>query len=150
MPDDGAPSAQTMDGAAECLEALAPLADYVSLSLCGKGGSLRWPLRESYALLHRTAQVVRSGPLLLKVPAGPHLCELAEAARSRQFDGIVVEGADTALITHLHSLMPVVAVGGIRRRRDVQNRLDAGACLVQCCRALMRSGPLGAIPLCRR
>ncbi len=149
-PDAGAPSVQAMNDVADCLEALAPLADYISLSLCGKGGSLRWPPRESLALMRRTAQGVRSVPLLLKVPAEPHLSDLTEAARSEGYDGIVVEGADAALIAHLHVLMPVVAVGGIRRHRDVRNRLDAGASLVQCCRALMRSGPLGARSLCRQ
>ena len=149
-PDDGGPSVQAMNGVAECLEALAPLADYVSLSLCGKGGSLRWPLHECIALMRRTAQGVRSVPLLFKVPSGPHLGDLAEAAKSQGYDGIVVEGADATLIAHLHLLMPVVVVGGIHRRRDVRGRLDAGASLVQCCRALMWSGPLGAIALCRQ
>ena len=149
-PDGGSPSVQAMNGVAECLEALAPLADYVSLSLCGKGGSLRWPLHESLALMRRTAQGVRSVPLLLKVPTEPHLSDLAEAARLQGYDGIVVEGVDATLVAHLHLLMPVVAVGGIHRRRDVRSRLDAGASLVQCCRALMWSGPLGAISLCRQ
>lgn len=148
-PDEGAPSVQAMDGVADCVEALAPLADYISLSLCGKGGSLRWPLRESLALMRRI-RPIGSSPLLLKIPANPHLNDLAEAAKSERYDGIVVEGADATLIAHLHVLMPVVAVGGVRRPRDVRNRLDAGASLVQCCRTLMWRGPLGAISLCRQ
>jgi dihydroorotate dehydrogenase len=149
-PDEAGTLTQAMDGVAQCLEVLASSADYLSLSLCGKGGSLRWPLPQSLALLRRAAQVVRAGPLLLKIPAGPHLGDLADAARAACFDGIVIEGADAALIAELHSLIPVVAVGGIHRRGDVRDRMDAGACLVQCCRPLMRYGPLAAVPFWRQ
>ncbi|HEY0834302.1 MAG TPA: hypothetical protein VGE72_10385 [Azospirillum sp.] len=88
----------------------------------------------------------RTVPLTLKLHAGEEgtpLPAAVHAARAHGVDGLVLVSDSPrrlAAVTAALDPMPVISVGGVRSSWDVQERLAAGAALVQVYTAFVRGG----------
>ncbi len=157
------PPARVADDYLVCLRAVWPQADYVTLNL-GMRAGLDLHRQEHRALLRGVLAAVKEEQARLTITHGRHVPiafkvdqtrgdtdALLGYARAFAFDGVIlsgdaVEGAQAQHLAMLEraalgSRLPIISVGGIRTPRDVRDRLNAGAALVQVFTGLVESGP---------
>lgn len=150
-PGEGASPETAGEDVIACMAALSPFVDYVTLTVCGRRGTLRWTTADACKVMrdvaHLHSALEGKPPIWVKIPNGADCVALTQAAAALGFAAVVVENAGLDLLSRLSRLSPIVAVGGVRSREDVEARLNAGAVLVQACRTLMRWGPLAAVRL---
>lgn len=146
------------------LQKLWRYADYITLNLGVRAGpDLHLP--ENRTLLHTVFSAIkrerwalasmdgRRVPVAVKIDQGRGDTEaLIDCIRDYGFDGLILSGegkedksAKLAALERLaHALrdeMPIISVGGIRTARDAQERLNAGAALLQVYTGMVQSGP---------
>jgi dihydroorotate dehydrogenase len=142
-------------------------ADYLCANLtsprCGRDGNSR----DVDILLqklkaerdHCAAQTGRRAPLLIKIDGGEDGDSLPKAvleARRQDLDGIVLVCASVrriAAIKYHVGPMTLISVGGVRTRRQADERMSAGAALVQAHKAFVDGGfgdlhPMGESAAC--
>ncbi|HEY3327776.1 MAG TPA: hypothetical protein VGK14_11495 [Novimethylophilus sp.] len=149
-----------------CLAQVWNHADYIALNLGVRAGpdlhqpehravlrSVLAAVKEEQARL--TAASDRRLPIAVKVDqTRGNTDALLGCVRAFAFDGLILSGdaldggGGRVLATleqvsgALHGVMPVISVGGIRTPQHVQDRLNAGAALLQVYSGLVESGPL--------
>ncbi|MEZ0239109.1 MAG: dihydroorotate dehydrogenase 2 [Methylophilaceae bacterium] len=148
----------------DCLQKLWRYADYITLNLGVRAGpDLHLP--ENRALLHVVFSAIkrerwalasmdgRRVPIAVKIDQGRgHTADLIDCVREHGFDGLILSGEGkgdksarlAALERFANALwdeIPVISVGGIHTARDAQERLDAGAALLQVYTGMVQSGP---------
>lgn len=147
-----------------CLQKLWRYADYITLNLGVRAGpDLHLP--ENRTMLHAVFSAIererralasvdgRQVPIAVKIDQGRgNTAGLIDDVRDHGFDGLILSGegkgdksAKLAALERLaHAVrdeMPIVSVGGIRTPQDAQDRLNAGATLLQVYTGVVQSGP---------
>ncbi len=149
-----------------CMEKLWGFADYITLNLGVRAGpDLHLPEYRAtlYTILaavkDKQAQMVaKSGrvcPIVVKIDQDRgDTNNLLSCVRDYAFNGLILSGGvhlNDKKITlaglqrvssKMSSNMPIISVGGIHTAQDVDDRLSAGASLVQLYSGLVESGPL--------
>ena len=148
----------------DCLQRLWRYADYITLNLGVRAGpDLHLP--ENSTLLHAVFSTIkreqwalasmggRRVPIAVKIDQGRgNTANLIDCVREHGLDGLILSGegkgdksarlAALERIAHvLQDEMPMISVGGIHTARDAQERLDAGAALLQVYTGMVQSGP---------
>jgi dihydroorotate dehydrogenase len=148
----------------DCLQRLWRHADYITLNLGVRAGpDLHLP--ENRSMLHAVFSAIkrerwglasmdgRRVPIAVKIDQGRgNTADLIDCARDYGFDGLILSGEGkgdksaklAALERFAHALrdeMPIISVGGIRTAQDAQDRLNAGATLLQVYTGMVQSGP---------
>ncbi|MEO8418921.1 MAG: hypothetical protein ABI475_09370 [Methylophilaceae bacterium] len=149
----------------DCLAGVWEYADYITLNLGVRAGP-DLHLQENRAALYSVFAAVKKEQALLTAASGyrlPIVVKLDQArgdtdallgcVREFAFDGLLLSGeaprmngahqlaALERVASRLHDEMPVISVGGIRTAWDAQDRLNAGAALLQVYTGLVDSGP---------
>lgn len=148
-----------------CMKGVWDGADYITINL-GVRGSTDLYAPEYRSLLHKVLSIVKaeqdqlaatSGhrlPLLVKIDQARGNAEvLAACVRDYGFDGLILcESAEAREHPALYLLerlanasgqaLPIISVGGIRSPQDAEDRLNAGASLLQLYTGLVKHGPL--------
>lgn len=148
----------------DCLQKLWRYADYITLNLGVRAGP-DLHLRENRSMLHAVFSEIkrerwalasldgRQVPVAVKIDQGRGDAEaLMDCVRDYGFDGLILSGEGkgdksaklAALERFAHTLrdeMPIISVGGIRTAQDAQERLNAGATLLQVYTGMVQSGP---------
>lgn len=140
-------------------------ADYITLNLGVRAGpDLHRP--EHRTVLRGVLAAVKEEQARLTATSGRRLPIAVKVDQTRgntdavlgwvrafAFDGVILSGDAVAgeeqqrlqmlerVAQALHGVMPVIAVGGIRAPQDAQDRLNAGAALLQVYSGLVESGP---------
>lgn len=148
-----------------CLRQVWNHADYITLNLGVRAGpdlhrsehrtllrSVLAAVKEEQARL--TASSGRRLPITVKVDqTRGNTDAVLGGVRAFAFDGLILSGDAPAgeeqqrlqmleqVAQAMHGVMPVIAVGGIRAPQDAQDRLNAGAALLQIYTGLVESGP---------
>lgn len=148
----------------ECLQKLWRYADYITLNLGVRAGpDLHLPenrtlLRAVFSAIERERWALvsvngRRVPIAVKIDQGRgDTADLIDCVRDYGFDGLILSGEGkgdksaklAALERFAHVLrdeMPIISVGGIRTAQDAQERLNAGATLLQIYTGMVQSGP---------
>lgn len=140
-------------------------ADYIVINL-GIRGSTDLYAPEQRSLLHKVLSIVKTEQDQLSAISGHRLPMLVKIDQARGdagfmagfvqdhgFDGLILCESREAQARQTPSLLesltnasrqalPVISVGGIRSPQDAEDRLNAGAALLQIYTGLVQSGPL--------
>lgn len=145
-----------------CLADMWQFADYITVNLGVRAGP-DLHLAENRPVLQAVLGAVKSEQARLAVSSGirrPIVVKVDQARRNAgdalacvlefAFDGLILggKGSQQEILSTLEQTVrkmtynaPVISVGGIRTPQDAQDRLHAGAALIQLYSGLLESGP---------